>query len=72
MVASKRSQERRKDLESKKDNKKLTAMQELKARREEKKYRGIYLPWIFQLICSLISNIVFIKKGINFYNLFLK
>ncbi|XP_060590462.1 RNA polymerase-associated protein RTF1 homolog [Ruditapes philippinarum] len=39
MVASKRSQERRKDLESKKDNKKLTAMQELKARREEKKYR---------------------------------
>lgn len=42
MVASKRSQERRKDLESKKDNKKLTAMQELKARREEKKVRGMF------------------------------
>lgn len=39
IVASKRSQERRKDMESKKDNKKLTAMQELKARREEKKNR---------------------------------
>ncbi|WAR18795.1 RTF1-like protein [Mya arenaria] len=40
IVASKRSQERRKDLESKKDSKKLTAMQELKARREEKKVRA--------------------------------
>ncbi|KAH3850855.1 RNA polymerase-associated protein RTF1 homolog [Dreissena polymorpha] len=39
IVASKRSQERRKDLENKKDSKKLTAMQELKARREEKKVR---------------------------------
>ena len=40
MVASKRSQERRKDLDAKKDSKKMTAMQELKARREEKKNRG--------------------------------
>jgi len=41
IVASKRSMERRKDMiESKKDTRKMTAMQELKARREEKKVRG--------------------------------
>lgn len=38
---SQRSKERRKDLDAKKDNKKLTAIQELKARREEKKNRGM-------------------------------
>ena len=40
MAASQRSKERRKDLDAKKDNKKLTAIQELRARREEKKNRG--------------------------------
>lgn len=39
IVASKRSQERRKDLDAKKDSKKTTAMQELLAKREEKKNR---------------------------------
>ena len=40
MTMSKRSQERRKDIDAKKDVKKMNAMQELKARREEKKNRG--------------------------------
>ena len=61
MVASKRSQERRKDLESKKDSKKMTAMQELKARREEKKVRGRNKEGKrFQLIintCRFVSSV---------------
>lgn len=54
IVASKRSQERRKDMESKKDNKKLTAMQELKARREEKKNRGTFDLLLSRITCSYI------------------
>ena len=40
--ASERSQERRKVMEDRKDNKKFSALQDLKARREEKIRKGMY------------------------------
>ena len=40
--ASQRSMDRRKNIEDKKDNKKLSALQDLKAKREEKKKQGMF------------------------------
>jgi len=40
-TVSQRSIDRRKNIEDKKDNKKLSALQDLKAKREEKKKQGM-------------------------------
>jgi hypothetical protein len=40
-TVSQRSIDRRKNIEDKKDNKKMSALQDLKAKREEKKKQGI-------------------------------
>ena len=40
---SQRSLDRRKNIEDKKDTKKLSALQDLKARREEKKKQGYFM-----------------------------
>ena len=56
MAASQRSKERRKDLDAKKDNKKLNAIQELKARREEKRNRGEKIVILILLFYDLKVN----------------
>ena len=63
---SQRSQERRKIIEGKKDTKKMSALQDLKAKREEKRKQGIYL-WlgyntgIITILIRFLNNFVILN-----------
>jgi len=56
---SQRSKDRRKVVEDKKDNKKVSALQDLKARREEKKKQGKRAPVVF-IALVILHSIVFL------------
>jgi len=65
---SQRSKDRRKVVEDKKDNKKVSALQDLKARREEKKKQGklctscVYCVSYFALHCFLGGFYILLKQ----------
>ena len=56
VTASQRSQDRRKIMESKKDTKKMSALEHLKARREEKKKAQGTKLWFIDYVSSVVFN----------------
>lgn len=74
--ASQRSKDRRKVIEDKKDNKKMSALQDLKARREEKKKLGklsvvlwlLFSQKYLEFLASVFDNLCVHSSRFLFYN----